>query len=387
MEPLMTSRGKRDGARAGPPQRPSIAIAGGGTAGHVFPGLAVAEEISRDWQGSMFWIGSRSGMERKIVEGAGIRFYGIPAGKLRRYASLENFADILLFAAGVFSSVAILRRERPAALFSKGGYVSVPPVIAASLLGIPCFTHESDFDPGLATRINTRFCREIFVSFDRTPDFLPPRYRGKAVVTGNPVRSAIYRGVSAEGRRIVGCPASTPLVLVLGGSLGSAAINGIVASALPELRRLCFIVHQLGERSPLPAAEDRYYPATFFREELPHIMAAADLVVSRAGGNNLAELAALGKPSILIPLAADASRGDQIRNAEQFGRAGAALVLPQENASAAALVARVAELLGDRSRLASMGEKARALGGGNSAAEIARRILQSIGAGEPHCDV
>ncbi len=372
MESSVTSSSGRRGGT----EKPSIAITGGGTAGHVFPGLAVAEELSRCWNGRLFWIGSKGGMEKDLVEKAGMPFFSIPAGKLRRYLSLRNITDMARVGAGIMAAYRILRRERPAALFSKGGYVSVPPVIAASLLHIPCFTHDSDFDPGLATRINARFCREIYVSVDRSLEYLPPAQRAKAVVTGNPVRSQILMGSAREGRRIVGCPDSKPLLLVIGGSSGSTAVNALVEGALPRILSSCFVVHQVGGKSALPQRREGYHPAAFFTEELPHLLAAADLVVSRAGAGFLSELAALGKPSILIPLDA-ASRGDQVRNAEVFRSAGAAVVMPEAGAVPAELAEQVCALLKEPGRLSDMGRKARAMAKGNPAAEIARRILSA----------
>jgi UDP-N-acetylglucosamine--N-acetylmuramyl-(pentapeptide) pyrophosphoryl-undecaprenol N-acetylglucosamine transferase len=367
---------KREAARSAVK---SIAIAGGGTGGHVFPALAVAEEIARLTPAPLFWIGSSKGMERAIVEGAGIEFKGIPAGKLRRYASLKNLTDLLLTAAGIVSSFFVMARRRPAVLFSKGGYVSVPPVIAASLLRIPCFTHESDCDPGLATRINLRFCERIFISFPETLEYLPAAFRGKAEVTGNPVRSDFRRGNPEEGRSLVGCPNGRPIVLVLGGSLGSSAINTLVSDGLPALLESCFVVHQTGPKEFAPSGRAGYYTAAFFREELPHIMAAADLIVGRSGANALAELAALGKPSVLIPLPkGGTSRGDQIRNAEYFRARGAALVLDQQDATGEKLSGIVADLLGDSPRLRTMGLAAQGLGGGNSAEAIARRIVARL---------
>ena len=367
---------KREAARSAVK---SIAIAGGGTGGHVFPALAVAEEIARLTPAPLFWIGSSKGMERAIVEGAGIEFKGIPAGKLRRYMSLQNLTDVFRTAAGIVSSFFTMARRRPAVLFSKGGYVSVPPIIAASLLRIPSFTHESDCDPGLATRINLRFCEKIFVSFPETLEYLPAAFRGKAEVTGNPVRSDFSRGNPEEGRRFVGCPSGRPIVLVLGGSLGSSAINNLVSDALPALLASCFVVHQTGPKEFAPSGRTGYYTAAFFREELPHVMAAADLVVGRSGANALAELAALGKPSVLIPLPqGGTSRGDQIRNAEYFRARGAALVLDQEDATGEKLSGIIAGLLEDTPRLRSMGLAARALSGENSAETIARRIVARL---------
>lgn len=355
-----------------------VAMTGGGTAGHVIPGLAVAEQLASRWGGTVFWIGSGSGIERQLVARAGLPFRAIPAGKLRRYLSLRNITDIARIAAGVVASIAILRRERPRLLFSKGGFVSVPPVIAARLLGIPCFTHESDFDPGLATRINARFCEKLLVSFPETLAFLPAGAAGRTEVTGNPVRASLASADPAKGRSFVDCGSGIPLILVVGGSQGSSFLNGLVASCLPELRGRAFVAHQMGERDYTPAVGSNYFTAAFIVEEMPHVLAAADLVVSRSGANTLAELAALGKPSILVPLSASGSRGDQIRNAEVFRRAGAALVLSEEEANGASLLGAVVGLLADRPRLAAMGEKARALGRPEAAARIANLILERI---------
>lgn len=359
-------------------------MTGGGTAGHVFPGLAVAEELARSWPGSVFWIGEGSGVEKALVARAGLDFRSIPAGKLRRYLSLRNLTDIAKIAAGIAAAFVILRRERPLLLFSKGGFVSVPPVLAARLLGIPCFTHESDYDPGLATRITMRFCERIFVSFPETLRFLPAHLAGRAAVTGNPVRSAIAGADPARGRTLVGCRGSRPLVFVIGGSLGSSFLNGLVASCLPRLRERAFIVHQMGERDFVASHEEGYFTAAFFTEELPHIMAAADLVVCRAGANTLAELAVLGKPSVLVPLSTAGSRGDQLRNAELFRLAGASLVLREEDAGGGRLAGLVTDLLDRPDRLAELGRQARTLGRPDAAARIAGLIRERvIAAGTP----
>ena len=359
-------------------------MTGGGTAGHVFPGLAVAEELARCWSGSVSWIGEGSGVERTLVTRAGLAFRSIPAGKLRRYLSLKNLTDIAKIAAGVIAAWVILRRERPLLLFSKGGFVSVPPVIAARLLGIPCFTHESDFDPGLATRINMRFCESILVSFSETLSYLPEGMAARAVVTGNPVRSALAAADPVRGRAFVGCPRDTPLVFVVGGSLGSSFLNGLVASCLAVLRRRAVVVHQMGEHDYVPSLGGNYFSTAFLSEEMPHVLAAADLVVCRAGANTLAELSALARPSVLVPLSTAGSRGDQLRNAEVFRRAGAAVVLPEEHATGTALLETVDGLLQQGDRLAVMGEAARALGRPDAAARIASLIRERIvSAGTP----
>ncbi len=349
-----------------------VVFAGGGTAGHVFPGLAVAEELGVP----VLWIGSRSGVEKGIVSRTGIRFRGIPAGKLRRYLSLRNLVDIVKTIAGIAASVALLLRIRPALLFSKGGYVSVPPVIASWLCGIPSWTHESDFDPGLATRINLRFSEKVLVSWPETLSFLSPRSRAKAIVTGNPVRPSLHRADPARGRLFARCEPGVPLLLVLGGSLASAAVNALVAGCIDRLVASCCVVHQVGG-SPA-ARRARYLPLPFIGEELPDVMAAAELVVSRAGANTLSELAVLGKPSVLIPLPLSSSRGDQLRNAERFRAAGASVVLDEAAGSPGLLADTVEALLADRERLGRMGAAARSLGAPHAEREIARLIRERL---------
>jgi len=353
---------------------PVVAFTGGGTAGHVFPGIAIAEQLDL----RVLWIGSADGVEGKLVRDAGIAFHGIPAGKLRRYFSLRNVTDIARVFAGVIASLRVLRREKPALLFSKGGFVSVPPVVAARLCRIPAFTHESDFDPGLATRINLRFCEKVFVSFADTVQFLPPRYRQKAVVTGNPVRSALLQGDRGKGRALAGCDSDLPLVLIMGGSLGSSFINSLVAAASPRLVEACFLVHQTGEKDFLPSTRRGYFTTPFLSDGLPDIMAAADLVVSRSGANTLAELAALGKPMVLVPLPASGSRGDQLRNAEVFSAAGAAVVLREEKTTPETFLSEVLSLLTNPQRLSQMAEKARTMSRGAPARDIARLIRERV---------
>jgi UDP-N-acetylglucosamine--N-acetylmuramyl-(pentapeptide) pyrophosphoryl-undecaprenol N-acetylglucosamine transferase len=285
-------------------------------------------------------------------------------------------------------------------VFSKGGYVTVPPLAAARLLGIPSFTHESDLNPGLATRINARSAERVLVSFAQSAGYLRPALRAKVLHTGNPVRRALLGGNPAAGRARVGCPAERPLLLVLGGSLGSAFINDAVERGLPELTARCFVVHQMGSahyraagrpgnftgaaapgsRAEAPigsraeAAAMGYHAVAFLDEELPDLLAACDLVLCRAGANTLWELAALGKAAVLVPLGSSASRGDQQENARYFAGQGAALVVPEEEGGR--LVAEVLGLLANRSRLAEMGRRARELSRPDAAARIAELVLE-----------
>jgi UDP-N-acetylglucosamine--N-acetylmuramyl-(pentapeptide) pyrophosphoryl-undecaprenol N-acetylglucosamine transferase len=352
-----------------------IAFTGGGTGGHIFPGLAVSESLRERTDADFFWIGSRRGMEKKILDACGFPFTGIPAGKLRRYLSMKNFFDLWRTLAGIVNSFFILLSRRPAVLFSKGGYVSVPPVLAAGLLGIPVVTHESDFDPGLATRINARIARRICVSYPETVLYFSGALRQKTVVTGNPVRAAILSGDQDLGKRIAGCPPDLPLILVLGGSLGADSVNRLVIHIRPRLTERAFLVHQTGKPLPGDQPPPRVLSRPFFNEELPHLLAAADLVIGRAGANTLWELAAAGKPSLLIPLPTLSSRGDQLRNADVFASRGAALVLTEESATPAALLAMVENLLDNKDRLRRMGDAARGIFIPDARERIARIIL------------
>lgn len=334
--------------------KPCIVVTGGGTGGHVFPALAVAEELSRHHELHLVWIGGTRGIERGIVKRWGMEFLGIPTGKLRRYISLENLRDIFRTLAGFFRSLGYLRRLKPVAVFSKGGFVSVPSVMAAGLLGIPVISHESDFDPGLATKINLRFSRTICVAYAESLRFYA---KGKAIVTGNPVRAEIFQGQAAEGLRLLGFARDDPrpVLFVQGGSLGAKQINDLVDGAFEHLIARYRIVHQRGKgdwsRGDLAG---NYLSQPSFSTEYPHILAAADLVLSRAGAGSLWEMGVMAKPGVLIPLDAG-SRGDQLRNAELCAKRGACLVFRPEHfdspaAAVAAFVALLEQLAGDLQR-------------------------------------
>jgi UDP-N-acetylglucosamine--N-acetylmuramyl-(pentapeptide) pyrophosphoryl-undecaprenol N-acetylglucosamine transferase len=361
-----------------------IVFTGGGTAGHVFPALSVVQKLVKHWKGRVIWIGSRSGMEKRLLRGFDLTYYGIPSGKWRRYLSFQNFLDVFKVLSGIFYALVLLKREKPAMLFSKGGYVSVPPVIAAWLLRIPVFTHESDYNPGLANRINALFAEKILISFRATRVYFSSRGRASAggsrrvVLTGNPVREMILSGDAARGRRILGCPKGLPVILVLGGSLGSSSINRVISELIDELTEKYFVAHQMGIESYVPSNRANYRTAPFWREEFPDILASADLVISRAGANTLSELAATAKPAVLVPLPLSGSRGDQIHNATFFAERGAALVFNEETDSPYHLLRAISELLSAPHRLRAMGERMRALGYPWAAETIAKLILERV---------
>ena len=352
------------------------AFTGGGTGGHIYPGLAVADsfrkkmaEAGGEGQNArpvkIIWLGSLSKMDKEIVlnsadkdgKKSADKFYGIPSGKLRRYFSFKNFIDVFKIFFGFVAAFFILLKERPAFLFSKGGFVSVPPCAAAWLLGIKVYTHECDFTPGLATRINARFAKKILLTYEETREFFKAGSSGKFAVTGNPIRPVFYQADAAAGLKFLGVSQaekkSKPLLLVTGGSLGAAQINELVSKNLSWLCQKFIVVHQTGQKNFQPSAaaelteeEKRFYhPYAFIYKEMPDVIAAADIVLTRAGANSIWEAAALQKPMLLIPLEGAGTRGDQVDNAEYFERRGAAIVLTKsamtENSLQSALLSLV----------------------------------------------
>ena len=357
-----------------------IAVTGGGTGGHVFPGLAVIEKLQelKVENISIFWIGSSNGMEKELVDAFGIPYYGIPSGKLRRYFSIHNFIDIFKIAAGLIKVFFLLRKLRPDILFSKGGFVSVSPVIAACLLKIPVFTHESDLNPGLATKINSRFTEKIFTGYKETAKYFNLSIRKKVILTGNPVRSSILGGNIEKGRKFLNYTGDKKIILVLGGSQGARQINILIRNNLDNLLAHCFIVHQMGNLMYEKSEKEDYKTYPFILDEFPHILAAADIVISRSGSGALWENAVTGTPAVLVPLNSGSSRGEQILNAEVFKELGAALVFTEENLSGVSFEDTIINLLKDEKKLRQMSIAAKKAGTKQSAENIAGLILNRI---------
>ena len=353
-----------------------IAFTGGGTGGHIYHGLAVASYLQKQGNYRIFWIGSNKGMDRSIVEGAGLEFFGIPSGKLRRYFSLQNCSDAFKVGAGFFAARKILQREKPALLFSKGGFVSVPPCTAAASLGIPVFTHESDVSPGLATQINLRFARKIFTAYKETAGFLGASYTNKIIVSGNPVRPEFRSADPAKGRTFLGIKDEERILLVLGASQGARQINELVRETLDELTKYYTVVHQVGPHTEWDIkAGEKYRPYPFFKEEMPHVLAAAELVLGRSGAGTLWECAALGRPMVLIPLSGSGTRWDQVENARFFENAGAAVSLTADILSPDSLISTIASIALDpakRNRLAAASAR---LGAADGAKLIADTLM------------
>ena len=297
-----------------------IVFAGGGTGGHIYPGIAIADELKKNSNEStkieIHWIGNSKGMDSAIIEknllssgGSIFCFHGIPCGKLRRYFSLKNFTDFFKIFAGFIKSFFILKKIKPDFLFSKGGFVSVPPCAAAAILKIPYFTHECDFTPGLATRINSKKASKILISYEETKNYFSSFQKGKCVVTGNPVRPAFYNDSSEAGKKFLGIDngCKKNILLILGGSLGANQINNLVIECLDELKKDFIVVHQTGKKfaqeNPdiMSSGDDSYKPYEFIFNEMVSVIQSADIIISRAGANSLWECAVCSKPMILIP--------------------------------------------------------------------------------------
>lgn len=307
-----------------------LVLTGGGTAGHVIPNLALLPLLSAGgWRAE--YVGSETGIEKKLVAEAGLPFHGIASGKLRRYFDWKNFTDPFRVVLGAFQAWALLGRLKPKLVFSKGGFVAVPVVFAARLRGIPVVIHESDLTPGLANRLAIPFAKAVCASFPETLAHVP---KDKGVLTGAPIRAELSAGDRAKGEAFLGLPADgRPLLLAMGGSLGSRNLNAALRAAWPGLSARYRIAHLCGKGGTDPAWEGRpgYRQLEFVSAEMPHVLAAADLVLSRAGSNAIFELLALQKPHLLIPLPLSASRGDQILNAKAFAAEGYSRVLAEED--------------------------------------------------------
>ena len=318
-------------------------VTGGGSAGHVVPALPVIEALMADgWEVS--YIGSPTGLEERLVAPLGIAYDSVRSGKLRRYFSLANAVDALRVPWGVLQALRILWRRKPDVVFSKGGFVAFPTVVAAWLLRIPVVAHESDLSPGLANRLSLPFLKTLCVTFSATRV-----KRTEVVWTGTPVRQALTQGNRDKGLAAAGFSGAKPVLVIVGGSLGATRLNAVADAARLQLTATFDVLHVRGAGNLDPGADATgYAQREFVADGWGDILAAAAVVVSRAGANALYELLCLGKPNLLVPLPATASRGDQIENAAYAERLGYSVVIQDAELNAAGLVAAVATLYRDR---------------------------------------
>ena len=305
-----------------------IIMTGGGTAGHVTPNLALVPSLIEEGF-EIKYIGSRDGIEKDIITKANIPYYGISSGKLRRYFDVKNFTDPFKVLKGVCEALKILSKEKPDVIFSKGGFVTVPVVMAASMKKIPVIAHESDITPGLANKLASPFCDKLCVTFRESLQFVK---NNKGVLTGSPIRKEILTGSKQIGKEICEFKDDKEIILVMGGSLGSKVINDAIRENINNILKYNNIIHICGKGNLDKSLENisGYKQFEYVSEDLKHLMHAADYIISRAGANSIFEFLALKKPTLLIPLSKNASRGDQILNANSFKKEGFSLVMQEE---------------------------------------------------------
>ena len=327
-----------------------IVLTGGGTAGHVTPNIALLPRL-KELGYDIRYIGSRDGIEKKLIEQYDIPYYGISSGKLRRYFDWKNFSDPFRVIKGYGQARSLLKKLKPDVVFSKGGFVSVPVIMAAKHRRIPAVIHESDITPGLANKLAIPNATKVCCNIPETLKYLPP---DKAVLTGSPIRQELLSGNPLNGLTYCHFKAGKPVIMIIGGSSGSQLINETIRGLLPELLKDYQVLHLCGKGNLDETLDNTegYVQFEYANKELSDMFALADIVVSRAGANAICELLALRKPNILIPLSASASRGDQILNARSFERQGFSVVIEEEQLSQEVLLEAIRNLFKNRSQYA-----------------------------------
>lgn len=329
-----------------------IVFTGGGSAGHVTPNIAIINELKKTQDFEIHYIGSKKGIEKELITKQNIAYYGISSGKLRRYIDLENVKDIFRVMKGCMEARKILKKIKPSLVFSKGGFVSVPVIVAAKSLGIPILIHESDITPGLANKISKRFATKIFTTFEEAQKFFP---QDKVRTTGSPIRAELLEGSKQAGYEFLGFDAHRPILTIMGGSLGAKKINELIRANLPSLAAKYQIVHLCGKNNVDPnlSTVPGYKQFEYIHDELPHILAATDIVITRGGSNAIFEFLALHIPMLIIPLGLNQSRGDQILNGESFQKKGYGFMLKEEDLTAESLLKGVQFLEDNREFIVS----------------------------------
>ena len=361
-----------------------ILISGGGTGGHIYPALAVARELRARYDAEILYLGDANGLETQIVPAAGLPMVTITAGKLRRYLSRRTFTDLARVPVGMMQALRHVQHFAPDAAFTSGGYVSVPAGIAARIESVPLVMHQQDVPPNLANRLLTPFATRISVSFADSLRYFPRR---RTVLAGNPVREEILAMVDADSatyKRQFDLSPDLPVLLVTGGSQGARHLNQVVVDALPELLMRCQVIHVSGnltyretsqaaahQLAPLPALAARYKLYPYLNEEMPAALAASDVALCRSGASTLTELAALGLPSVLVPLPPGFTGSPQAVNAEMFRKAGAAEMVLDRDLTPKTLGAALYPLLDNAARRTLMASAVRTLGHPAAAATLA----------------
>ena len=372
-----------------------IIVSGGGTGGHIFPLYAVTQELrAQTKRPEILWIGSKNGPEKDFADRHGIAYDYVAVGKFRRYtpsgldfggdpASIgQNILDAIKLPFGIIQAYFRIADFAPDVIFSKGGYVSLPVVIAGRLLSIPVIIHESDALPGLSNRIAARFATTILTGFSETKKYFG---NSKNVhISGNPVRNEILNGNREKAYGLFHLMPTRPVVLIMGGSLGSSRINQVVMGAIESILSMAQVIHLTGDFDWIKIAphaarlEPKGYRAfPHLTDNMAHALALADVVVTRAGANSISELSTLGKPMIIIPL--DSSTGGhQMENAKVYAKHNAAVILPEPRLDGEALIQSVRELLTNSQKRAELSANAKELSHAAASRTVVKEILKSV---------
>ena len=370
----------------------TIAFTGGGTGGHFYPIIAIAEALDdlireeRLIAPTLYYLAPNPFDEKALFEN-GIVYIHVPAGKMRRYASFQNFIDSFITLFGTLRALVILFRIYPDIIVSKGGYASVPTVLAARILRIPVIIHESDVKPGRANLLAAPWAAKIAISFESSAKYFPKKVQGKIARTGTPIRKALMRVESEGARQYLGLESGVPTIFILGGSQGAVKINEAVLSSLPELTAFANVIHQTG-RTNLKDVEavshvvlannphaSRYHPIDYLDQvSMQRAASIADIVVSRAGANSISEIGLWKKPAILIPIPESISH-DQRMNAYGYAETGAAIVIEEENLAPHIFVAEIQRILHDPELAKRMGEAAKGFTDPDAARILAHEVL------------
>ncbi|MBI4138479.1 MAG: undecaprenyldiphospho-muramoylpentapeptide beta-N-acetylglucosaminyltransferase [Candidatus Wildermuthbacteria bacterium] len=372
-----------------------ILFAGGGTGGHILPIVAVARELRKQagtQKTEFFYMGPKDDFSDMISSQEGIRIMRISAGKVRRDGSFaaisKNILDTFIKTPlGILQAFFRIFFLAPDLIFSKGGYGSVPSVLAGWILRVPIILHESDVMPGVANRVSGKFANDIFISFPETPGF--PRKKVQQV--GNPIREDLLSGSLQEANRLFSLQGGKPVILIMGGSQGSQRINDMLVNIAREMLKEYEIIHQTGDKNFQETKKEAevaipkellpfYHPVPFLKEtDLKHAFSVADLVVNRAGAGSIFEIAALGKPSILVPLP-EAAQNHQLENAYAYNKAGACIVLEESNLTPHFFLERVHFLISNKEEYARMSRAALAFSRPRAAKAIAAYIIEYLSA-------
>ena len=345
-----------------------IVLTGGGTAGHVTPNIALIPYLKEEGY-EIYYIGSKGGMEEELIKKCGIPYYGISSGKLRRYFDKKNFSDVFKVVKGIFQAKHIIHKIKPDVVFSKGGFVAVPVVIGAHMNKVNVVCHESDITPGLANKLAMPFAKAVCTTFPEAVNHIKDN---KGIYTGTPIRDMLFNGNREKGLELCDFSGNKPVMLIMGGSQGSVKVNNSIRELLNKLLPKYDIVHLCGKGNADENLKDRagYKQFEYISEELPDIFAMSDFVVSRAGSNAICEFLALHKPMLLIPLGKNASRGDQILNAQSFKKQGFAEVIDEEKMTKGSLFDAINNLYDNRETYIENMKKSKAAEGNKAVMEI-----------------